>query len=51
VTLTPTWQHKLFFVRGELSYVGVSDVAPGSALGAGFAKSQVRGLVETGINF
>jgi hypothetical protein len=51
VTVTPTWQHNLLFVRGEVSYVGVSDIAPGSALGDGFAKSQVRGLLETGINF
>lgn len=51
VTVTPAWQHNLLFVRAELSYVGVSDIAPGSALGGGFAKSQVRGLLETGINF
>jgi Putative beta-barrel porin-2, OmpL-like. bbp2 len=51
-TLTPTWQHKLFFVRGEVSYVGLSDVTPGFGLGSGLdGKSQVRGLLETGINF
>jgi hypothetical protein len=52
VTLTPTWQRKLFFVRGEISYVGLSDVTPGLALGPNFdGKSQVRGLLETGVNF
>jgi hypothetical protein len=52
VTLTPTWQHKLFYVRGEVSYVGLSDVTPGFGLGTDFdSKSQVRGLLETGINF
>lgn len=52
VTLTPTWQHKLFFVRGEISYVGLSDVTPGFGLGSSFdGTSQVRGLLETGINF
>jgi hypothetical protein len=52
VTVTPTWQHKLFFVRGEISYVGLSDVTPGLALGPNFdSKSQVRGLLETGVNF
>jgi hypothetical protein len=51
VTLTPTWQHKQFFVRGEVSYVGLSDITPGFGLGASFdATSQVRGLLETGIN-
>ncbi len=48
VTLTPTWQYKLFFVRGEVSYVGLSDTTPGLALGSGSATSQVRGLIETG---
>lgn len=51
-TLTPAWQHKIFFVRGEVSYVGLGDVAPGFGLGANLdGKSQVRGLIETGINF
>ena len=52
LTLTPTWQHKNFFVRGELSYVGTSDTAAGAAFGtSGNKGSQVRGLVEFGLLF
>jgi hypothetical protein len=52
VTLTPTWQHKQFFVRGDLSYVGLSDVTPGFGLGSGLdGTSQVRAMLETGVNF
>jgi hypothetical protein len=49
LSLTPTYQHRNFFVRGELSYVGTSDTAPGAAFGTnGNRGSQVRGLVELG---
>jgi len=52
LTLTPTYQHRNFFVRGELSYVGTSDTTPGAAFGASGNKgSQVRGLVELGLLF
>jgi hypothetical protein len=52
LTLTPTYQHRNFFVRGELSYVGTSDTAAGAAFGASGNKgSQVRGLVELGLLF
>lgn len=52
LTLTPTYQQSLFFVRGELSYVGASSVTPG----LGFARSgnstdQERVLAEVGIVF
>ncbi|HJT89507.1 MAG TPA: outer membrane beta-barrel protein, partial [Bryobacteraceae bacterium] len=33
VTLTPTFQHGGFFVRGDLAFVHVSNFAPGSAFG------------------
>jgi hypothetical protein len=52
LTLTPTFQKGIFFVRGEASYVDVTSASPGSAFGVdGNAKSQFRGLVETGFIF
>ena len=52
VTLTPTYQNKLFFARGEISYVRAGDFTPGFGFGENFdARNQVRGLVETGILF
>jgi len=52
LTLTPTFQKGIFFVRGEASYVDVTSASPGSAFGVdGNAKSQFRGLIETGFIF
>jgi hypothetical protein len=52
LTLTPTYQYRKFFVRGELSYVGTSDRAAGAAFStSGNKGSQVRGLVELGLLF
>ena len=52
LTLTPTWQYKNFFARGELSWVGTHDAAPGAAFGTdGNKGTQVRGLVELGLLF
>ncbi|MEP6485638.1 MAG: outer membrane beta-barrel protein [Rudaea sp.] len=52
LTLTPTYQYKLLFVRGELSYVKANSTTPGFALGADFNKtSQARAMIETGILF
>jgi hypothetical protein len=52
LTLTPTYQQKLFFLRGEVSYVGASGTSGGLAFGhSGTATSQVRALAETGIVF
>ncbi len=52
LTVTPTIQLKTFFVRGELSYTGVSSIAPGAGFGpAGTSKSQTRAKVETGFLF
>ena len=52
ITLTPTWQKGILFVRGELSYVGVGSGTPGLMFGAaGTEDSQFRGLVEAGVLF
>ncbi|WP_162789347.1 MULTISPECIES: outer membrane beta-barrel protein [Sphingomonas] len=52
LTVTPTWQHGIFFVRPEASLVRAAKVAPGFGLGADLShRSQVRGLVEAGIIF
>ena len=52
ITLTPTWQKGILFVRGELSYVGLGSGTSGLMFGAtGTADSQVRGLLEAGILF
>jgi hypothetical protein len=49
ITVTPTYQHKRFFVRAEVSYVNARKIAPGFAFGAnGNHNSQVRGLIELG---
>jgi hypothetical protein len=58
LTLTPTYQYKLVFIRGEVSYVQASNVAPGFGFGGeakpptgGTATTQARGLVELGFLF
>ena len=52
VTVTPTYQFKIYFIRAEFSYVSASGVTPGFAFGpSGVATSQTRGLVETGVLF
>jgi hypothetical protein len=52
LTLTPTFQWKQFFFRGEVSYVQANSYAPGAVFGKeGKNNSQVRGLVETGVIF
>ncbi len=52
LTLTPTFQWKQFFFRGEVSYVQANSYAPGAVFGKeGINNSQVRGLVETGVLF
>jgi hypothetical protein len=51
-TVTPTYQYKIYFVRAELSYTGISSSGAGYEFGANFDKSsQVRGLIETGVLF
>jgi hypothetical protein len=52
LTLTPTFQYKQFFFRGEVSYVQANSYAPGAVFGkGGINNSQVRGLVESGVLF
>jgi hypothetical protein len=52
LTLTPSYQHGLYFVRGEASYVRAADTTAGQAFGpAGTNASQARAMVETGILF
>lgn len=52
LTVTPTWQKGIFFVRGEGSYVRAFDVVPGFGLGRdGDRHSQVRGMIEAGLLF
>jgi hypothetical protein len=52
LTLTPTYQQGIVFVRGEASHVGASDITPGFGLGRSLnRKSQNRLLVEGGFLF
>lgn len=52
LTLTPTYQYNLLFVRGELSYVKASSTTPGLALGRNLdSNSQSRVMLEAGILF
>jgi len=52
ITVTPTFQHRVFFVRGDLSYVHLSDITPGLAFGqGGNLKSQPRAIAEFGFLF
>lgn len=51
-TITPTYQLKTWFIRGELSYVKATNISPGMAFGnAGNVNSQARGMLETGFLF
>jgi hypothetical protein len=52
LTITPTWQKGILFVRGEFSYTGIGGAAPGLGFGGqGLSDSQVRGLLEAGVAF
>jgi hypothetical protein len=52
ITVTPTYQYKIFFARAEFSFVGTSNTTAGLALGAnGTNTTQTRVLFETGILF
>jgi hypothetical protein len=51
-TITPTYQYRRVFVRGELSYVKANSITEGSAFGPlGNADLQSRLLIETGFIF
>ena len=52
LTLTPTWQQGIFFVRPETSFVKALDTTAGSAFGKGGNQtSQARAMLETGLLF
>jgi hypothetical protein len=51
-TLTPTVQLKTFFIRGEVSYTGLDNAAPGFGFGKlGDKSSQTRAIIEAGFLF
>ena len=51
-TVTPTYQHGGFFVRGDLAWVHATDITPGSAFGrSGTSQSQPRAMAEFGFIF
>ena len=52
VTLSPTYQKKAFFARGDLSATQAVNSTAGQGLGAhGMNSSQVRGVLEAGFMF
>ncbi len=52
LTLTPTYQYKIFFARAELSYVKASNTTAGFGFGSlGNDRSQTRGIFEAGVLF
>lgn len=51
-TVTPTYQHGIFFARAEASYVGIGSATAGDAFGPNFNNtSQTRLLIEGGVLF
>jgi hypothetical protein len=52
LTLTPTYQYKKLFTRGDVSFVQANNYTVGNAFGPmGAMGSQTRGLVEIGVLF
>jgi hypothetical protein len=52
ISLTPTYQYKVFFARLEGSYVGASDTTPGFAFGpSASSTSQTSVFFEAGVLF
>ncbi|HVM99417.1 MAG TPA: outer membrane beta-barrel protein [Caulobacteraceae bacterium] len=52
ITVTPTYQQGIFFVRGEFSYTGVGGGTPGLMFGTfGTDDTQARLLAEAGVMF
>jgi len=52
LTITPTWQNKFLFARGEFSYVRATNTTPGFVFGqTGTSDSQTRVLIEAGFIF
>ncbi len=51
-TITPTYKWDKYFVRGDVSYTGLTDYGTGLGFGSNYDKSsQIRGVVETGVLF
>jgi hypothetical protein len=50
LTVTPTWQKGIFFIRGEISYTKISDATVGFGP-SGDETAQTRGVIETGVLF
>jgi hypothetical protein len=52
ITVTPTYQHGGFFVRGDFAYVHAGNIAPGNAFGlTGMDQNQPRAMAELGFIF
>jgi hypothetical protein len=52
ITITPTYQYKIFFARAEYSHVGAKSTTPGLAFGrSGTNTTQDRFVVEAGVMF
>lgn len=52
ITLTPTYQNGIFFIRGEASYVSIGSGTPGLMFGPeGLNRNQTRVFGETGVIF
>jgi Putative beta-barrel porin-2, OmpL-like. bbp2 len=52
ITLTPTYQYQIYFVRAEYSHVSANSTTPGLAFGrSGTNTTQDRVVVEAGILF
>jgi len=52
LTFTPTYQRKIFFVRGEAAFVRARGVVPGFGLGPDFDnRTQTRFAIESGLLF
>ena len=52
LTITPTYQYKIFFARTEFSFIKASSITPGGGFGtSGTSDTQVRGILEAGLVF
>ncbi|HEX9115656.1 MAG TPA: outer membrane beta-barrel protein [Anaerolineae bacterium] len=52
LTLTPTWQVKTLFIRGEVSYTKIDSMGVGAGFGKlGNKTDQTRAMIETGVLF
>ena len=52
ITVTPTYQYKIFYARLEFSHVGATSLTAGLAFGPGGTNTtQIRGVFEMGVLF